>query len=138
MADRLFIKPTFLIPSPAASPANTGSMGANITSAPFVIQLVSMFSLEVTWAGTSPVGVLNVQASNSYSLDAVGNVKNAGIWTNMTVNVGGSPVVDFAISGASGSIFIDIGQTSAYAIRCVYTRTSGTGTMSVLLVGKDT
>lgn len=109
---------------------NAVSMGASITSSPTIIQKLSMINYSVSWAGTSPVGVITVQASDDYALNSDGTVKTAGTWNTLPL----SDTCD--VSGNTGNGMIDIDQLAAYAIRLVYTRTSGTGTMSAIISAK--
>lgn len=101
-----------------------------------IIQKISMLSYAFSWAGSSPVGELSVQVSNDYALDAQGAVSNAGTWTTLLLNVAGSPAASIAVSGNTGTGFIDIDTCGAYAIRPVYTKTSGTGTLQGTINGK--
>lgn len=107
-----------------------GSMAGSLTSAVTIIQKLSMISYDISWSGTSPVGVITVQVSNSYSKNADGTVDNAGSWTTLDLS---EPA---AVSGNTGNGFIDIDATAGYAIRLVYTRTSGVGTLNVIVNGK--
>lgn len=107
-----------------------GSMAGNITSEVILINKLSMISFDISWTGTTPVGAMSVQVSNSYSLNVDGSVRNAGSWTTLTLSAA-TPV-----SGNTGNGFIDVDATAGYAIRLVYTRTSGTGTMTAIAVGK--
>lgn len=112
------------------SVVTNGDMSASITSDVTIIQNVSMISYDISWSGTSPVGDISIQVSNTYSKNADGSVKNAGNWTTLTLS---APT---AISGNTGVGFIDITELSSYAIRLVYVRTSGTGTLNVMASGK--
>lgn len=103
---------------------------ATITSAVTVIQNVSMLSYDISWSGTSPVGAMTVQVSNTYKQNADGTVANAGNWTTLALSAA-APV-----SGNTGNGFIDVDGTAGYAIRLVYTKTSGTGTLNVIASGK--
>lgn len=122
--------------SPFKVITNGDMSAASITSAVTVIQKISMMSYAYSWAGTSPVGTIAVQVSNDYALDPNGSVANAGTWNTLTFNLNGSAVTSAPVSGNSGSGFIDIDQTGAYAIRTVYTKTSGTGTLQATVNGK--
>lgn len=114
-----------------------GNMAANITSLPTVMQSISGVSYSITWAGTSPVGTIAVQVSNTYALSANGTVANAGNdWNALVVVVNGAFVSSIALSGNTGTISVDINETKFYAIRVVYTATSGTGTMQATINGK--
>ncbi len=118
MASRPLIKPFQVI--------TNGNMGSNITSTPTIIDNISMISYDISWAaGTSPVGTLSVEVSNTYSQNADGSVRNAGNWTTLVLATGDDPDV----SGNSGHGFIDVAATGANAIRLVYSRTGGQGTM---------
>ena len=113
-----------------------GDMSANITGAATIIQKISMVSYGFSWAGATPVGTISVQVSNDYSLLANGQVGNAGTWTVLPISYQGSTVNSVPVTGNTGNGFIDIDQIAAYAIRVVYTSTSGTGTLQCLLNGK--
>ncbi len=119
---------------PQFSPASVitnGDMSASITSAVTIIQKLSQISYDISWtAGSSPVGVMSVQVSNTYSQDSSGAVKNAGNWTTLTLSATPS------VTGNTGNGFIDVDATGAYAIKLIYTRTSGTGTMNATISAK--
>ncbi len=109
-----------------------GDMSGSLTSDVTIIQKLSQISYDIAWTnGSSPVGTMSVQVSNTYSQDASGAVKNAGNWQTLTLT-GTAPT----ISGSSGNGFIDLGATGAYAIRLVYTRVSGSGTMNATISAK--
>jgi hypothetical protein len=109
---------------------------ASLTSAPTVLSSLSKPSYAISWSGSSPVGTIIVQVSNDYSLGANGLVSNAGTWNTIPfLNSSGAIVSSFAVSGNTGTGFLDI-DTAAYAIQLVYTKTSGTGTLAVTIAGK--
>lgn len=89
-----------------------------------------MMSYAYSWTGTSPVGVISVQVSDDYSVNSDGSVNNPGTWNTLTLSV--TPTV----TGNTGNGYIDIDQLGAYAIRTVYTATSGTGTLQAVYKGK--
>ncbi len=114
----------------------SGNMAGNLTSLVTIIQKLSMLSYSYSWAGTDPVGTVAVQVSNDYSIDAQGNVVNSGTWTPIFfLDSAGAIVSSFAVTGATGNGQVDI-QTGAYAIRTVYTATSGTGSLQAVINGK--
>lgn len=118
---------------PQAAPFSVitnGSMAGNITSRATIIQKLSMIGYDISWTGTAPVGAMTIQVSNTYAENADGSVRVAGNWTTLTLS---SPA---PVSGATGNGFIDVDATGAYAIRLVYTRTSGTGTMNATITAK--
>ncbi len=108
----------------------------SITSAATILQMLSLVSYSFSWAGSSPVGIINVQVSNDFSLDAGGGIKNAGTWNTVTVEINGTTLSDIPVTGSTGTGFIDITATAAYAMRVVYTRTSGSGTLQAILAAK--
>lgn len=107
-----------------------GSMAASITSDVTIIQKLSLISYSYKWAGTAPVGTIDVQVSNDYAQNAAGQVSNAGTWNSLPLSVVPS------ISGNSGNGMVDIELPGSYAIRTVYTRASGTGTLDVVINAK--
>lgn len=109
---------------------NGNLASASLTSIPTIIQKLSMVSYEAVWSGSSPSGTVSVQVSNTYSLNTDGSVKNAGDWNDLPLSI--SPTV----SGNTGNGFIDIDAQAGYAVRFVYTRISGTGTLNVTVSGK--
>lgn len=128
MAFRPEIKPYQVITS--------GNMAGSLTSLVTIIQKISMLSYAYSWTGTSPSGSISIQVSDDYSIDATGVVANTGTWNAITFLSGGSLVTSAAVSGNTGNGFIDIFQTGAYAIRTIYTRVSGTGTLQAYINGK--
>lgn len=128
MSTRTTIRPTSVI--------TAGSMAGDLTSLVTILQSVSGVSYEVSWTGSTPIGTVSVQLSNDYSVNPDGTVNNAGTWTTIYLNVNGTPSQTIAITGNTGSGFIDIERTNAYAIRLIYTRTSGTGSLTATICGK--
>lgn len=130
MSDRPLIKPF-------ASITNGDMSQATITSKVTIINQLSMMSYGYSWSGTSPIGTLIVQVSNDYSLNADGQtIKNAGTWNTLTLEYNGSAVTSVPVSGNTGNGLVDIFQTGAYAIRTVYTKVSGTGSLQATLNAK--
>lgn len=113
-------------------------MALSITSTPTIIQKLSMPSYSYSWTGTTPIGAVSVEISNDYSKNVDGSTRNAGTWTAIYFQLNGSPTLvnSAPITGNTGNGFIDIPITGAYAIRTVYTRTSGTGTMTAIINAK--
>lgn len=122
MSSRPFIKPLPVIIN--------GSMAGNLTSEVTILTNITKVAYEVIWTGTSPVGECTVQASNDYSENADGSVRNTGTWVELPLSGTAS------VTGNSDSGIIEMDSIAAYAIRLVYTRTSGTGTMNVILTAK--
>jgi hypothetical protein len=117
---------------------NSANMTLTLTGTT-ILKSLSVVSYDIAWTGSSPVGTITVQLSNSYRQNSDGSVANAGNWTNIPFqNNTGTIVQSIAVSGNSGSAFIDIRVSGAEAIRIVYTPTSGTGSLTVVISGKVT
>lgn len=128
MSDRPLIVPNLNKPL-----INGTSMGASINGPATIINRLPGISYDITWTGT-PTGTFSVQVSNTYAQNADGSIAAAGTWEDLPVAaiVGTLP----APAGSAGHGFIDVVGTQAYAVRLVYTRTSGTGTLTVLAAAK--
>lgn len=101
-----------------ASLLSSQSMGASFASSALKIQDIEGLAIQVSWSGGgTPVGVLQLQASNSIQDDS-----NA-IWDDMVDSA-------YSLSGNSGHITFNVSDQHFYMIRLSYTRTSGTATMS--------
>lgn len=109
-----------------------GDMSSNITSEVTIIDNKTLIGYDISWSGSSPVGMMSVQVSNTFSENPNGTIRNPGTWTTLTLS---APT---PVSGNTGNGFIDIDITGAYAIRLVYTRTSGTGTLNAVICAKVT
>lgn len=105
------------------------SMTGTVTSLVTIVQTNGKLSYDISWTGT-PVGTFTVQASNTYSQNADGTVRNPGDWATLTLS---APTT---ATGSSGNGFIDITATAAYALRLVYTPSSSTGTLNATVAGK--
>lgn len=103
---------------------------ASITSNVIDIRYLDDIAIQAVWTGTSPVGTITVQGSLDYSAPPMA-IANAGIWTTVVL----SPTA--AVSGNTGNILINMDQLSFPYIRIVYTKTSGTGTLSTYICGKS-
>ncbi len=107
-----------------------GNMAGSLTSEVTIVQKLSMISYDISWAGTSPVGAMSIQVSNTFTQNGDGSVRTAGNWTTLVLSSTTN------VSGNTGNGFIDVDATGAYAIRLVYTRTSGTGTLNATISAK--
>ena len=114
----------------------SGAMTGNITSVPTILQSLTNGTYTYNWSGTSPVGAISIQISNDYQLSQSGEVANAGTWTTIYFTLNGSSVVNSApVTGNTGTGAIEW-SSGAYAIRTLYTFTSGTGTLQAVISGK--
>ncbi len=135
MSQRTTLRPQGVIPSPQGDPANGASMAADITSAPTLLQSLTMVNYQVAWTGSTPIGTLAVQASNDYTVNPEGGV-TGGTWINVPLDLNGVSVTTIPITGNTGNGMIDIDGIAAGAIRLFYDRTSGTGTFSATVTAK--
>ncbi len=114
-----------------------GDMSAStITSEVTAVQGLSNFSYDVSWVGTSPVGTLALQVSNTFTVASNGGAGTTGTWTTVPMDVNGAYATSAAISGNTGNGFIDVTLHAGYAARLVYTKGSGVGTLSATISGK--
>ncbi len=103
------------------TPIHAMSMGASITSDPVPLQFEDNPDIQCVWTGT-PTGTMVVQVS----LDPT----NLG-WETVSF----SPTPDQP-AGADGTNYFSLNQTGAAYIRLVYTRVSGTGSLSAKIAAK--
>ena len=134
MSTRSNNRPFLVIPPVAAN------MAGNITSAASVLQSITLGSYSFSWNGTSPIGTITLEGSDDYSLGASGQVENPGTWTvlPLLVSLNGGALTSAqsaAVTGNSGTGIIEW-STGLYALRVIYTATSGTGTLSGIYTGK--
>lgn len=140
MASRPFLKqfPVIGIVNGVDSGVSGDMSATSITSKVTILQMITVGTYSYIWSGTSPIGNLAVQVSNDYKISESGEVLNSGTWTTIYVTLNGSTVVNAVpLSGNSGSGVIEW-TTGAYAIRTVYTKVSGTGTLQCVINGKVT
>lgn len=98
---------------------SSGDMSGSITGAEVSIRDVDDIAIVYSWNGTAPVGEVKVYVQNGSSP-----------WTLLGI----SPAA--VVGGASGANNIMITNVSFEKIRVDYVRTSGTGSLSVVLTGK--
>ncbi|MES2347881.1 MAG: hypothetical protein V4641_09970 [Pseudomonadota bacterium] len=128
MSTRTTLRPNTVI--------SAGDMSAaTVTSTATILQSITSLNYAVTWSGTTPIGVLAVQASDDYKADG-GTVLNAGTWNVVPLNLAGASVTSIPITGNTGNGMIDIDGIAAYAVRLLYTKTSGVGTLVAVVTGK--
>ena len=92
-------------------------MAASITGPETSVKNLDQITYEVVWSGTSPIGTIAVETQ----------VKD--VWQAIDL-----PTID--VTGNSGSHLITINSASHFQkLRVVYNRTSGTGSMTVTIIG---
>ncbi len=128
MSTRTTLRPTTVI--------DGGDMAAtSVTSSATLLQSVTMVNYQVTWTGSTPVGTLAVEASNDCVVSATGGV-SGGTWNPVPLDLAGVSVSTIPVTGNTGKGMIDIDGIAAYALRLVYTKSSGTGTINAIVTGK--
>ena len=120
MSARVFL-PSFPI-------LNAASLASSLTSSPTNISLLDNVGIQADIASGDAAGTLAVQVSATYEQDAQGNVLNAGTWVTLTSQA--------IAAGAPANSYFDLNQMSAPWIRLIYTRTSGSGTITATIVAK--
>lgn len=103
-----------------------GSMAGDLTSATVPVEYNWGVGFQITWSGSSPVGVIYAEASCD---DLRGTASSATNWTELsgtTLNV----------SGNTGSLVMQLVDLSVSAVRLIYDRSSGSGTMQVRAITK--
>lgn len=108
---------------------NAASMATSLTSPVVEIRNQDNVGIQLHWTG-APVGDFDFQISSDHAQDSQGNVTNAGNWVSLPL----SPAISAA--GSADDAYIDLNQMSAMYCRVVYTRTSGTGSLSGVIVAK--
>lgn len=120
MADRPYIKP-----SPVLSAA---SMATDLTSDITILAQKTGASYDLVWTG-APVGTFSVEISNSVTQGSDGAI-TGGNWTPVTLSTA------ITAAGTADNAFINLAGLEAYAVRLVYTRTSGSGSVTALICSK--
>lgn len=109
---------------------------ATVTSEATVLQSVGNISYEISWTGSTPIGTLALQVSNSFTLGGAGGQGAAGTWTTVPLELSGAEVTSIPITGNADNGFIDVTMNAGYAVRLLYTKSSGTGTILATISGK--
>lgn len=98
------------------------SLAGNLTGVVTNVQNLDKASIHISWTGTSPVGVVTVEARNS----------DKDSW--YTVDMGAA----INISGNSGDHLLVFNELPFYDMRLQYTASSGTGTVDAIITMKQT
>ena len=104
---------------------NAVDISTDQTSQECDVREISAIGMTIAWTGTSPVGEIFVEASNH---DLLSNI--AAEW--VALDFGSS----IAVSGNSGTHLVDIEQFPYRRIRVRYARSSGVGSLTVVIHGK--
>lgn len=101
---------------------------ASTTSAITNVENTDNIGIVLNWSGSSPVGTMTVDCSNDYDVQSPA----AAHWVSLDF---GSAI---SVSGNTGSSIININQLPYTWLRAVYTKGSGTGTLTAKLSSKQT
>lgn len=104
----------------------SGDMSGNITSSTTDVINLDKASIYISWSGSSPVGTLTVEATNSDPVDS------NSVWRELDF---GSAI---SVSGNTGDHDLIFTELPFRAIRLVYTFSSGTGTLDATISAKTT
>jgi len=117
----------------SGSMSGTGAIASLIT----ILQGLTAASYTFSWTGSSPVGSIQIFGSNDYSINIDGKTAaNSGTWTPIYFSVnGGAATNTLNVTGNSGSGIVEL-STGLYAVKCIYTNASGTGTLTAVIGGK--
>jgi len=111
---------------------SNGDMSGSLTSSETNVQFLDYLFYQIEWTGSSPVGVINFEYLKT---EAPFSTTGVDVWEK--IDFGGSVGTDIPISGASGSHQVTFNQVAFPKVRVQYVRTSGTGTLKVIVVGKE-
>lgn len=100
-----------------------GTFGADIISPAQTLDFTRSYCVQFGWSGAStPVGTFALEGTNDDSLT---------LWTQITDSLA-------SVSGASGSIMVNVELPAYKYVRIHYTSTSGTGgTVNATIHGKQ-
>jgi hypothetical protein len=106
-----------------------GDLSSDFISRALEIKYMDNIGIQLKWTG-NPVGLFSVQVSANYKEDINHNVINPGDW----VSIPASPLITG--NGVPDLAYIDINELSSLYLRIKFTRTSGTGVLNCIAVGK--
>ena len=112
--------------------ATPQSMNASFNGNPFKIDFSWGYSIcaAIDETSASLVGTLHLQASNNAFQDNVQNeVRSDAVWVDI-------PNTSAVLDGGDDQVFWNVSDANYEAVRIVWTRTSGQGTMSTYILAK--
>lgn len=117
--------------APTTALASAQSLGASFNTNATIIDYMDNCSYQINATTSDAVGTFKVQASLDYEAGNSLNNARTGNWVDLTLS--GTP----SLSSANDNIIINLNQVPFRAIRLVYTRTSGTGTVDIYVMNKS-
>jgi hypothetical protein len=109
---------------------DNGSMAGNLTSAATVVRSMDMLTFFIEWDGAAPVGSISFDYVENESLNP-----SLELWK--TIDLGPAVGTYIPVSGNTGSHTVIFSIVPFVKIRCNYTRSSGTGNLTVTITGKE-
>ncbi len=106
------------------------SLAADFSSTIVEIRNQDNVGIQLNWTTADAIGTFGVEISSDHLEDMEGNVQVAGHWVALPL----SPAITTA--GINDDAYIDLNQMSAQYIRVTYTATSGTGSVTGIIVAK--
>lgn len=113
--------------------ATPQSMDASFDGAAYLLERLSGFSIcaEVTDDAADLIGTLSLEASNNAFADTTSNSERAdAVWVPVASS-------DIALDGGNDSVMWNVSYANYEAVRIVWTRTSGTGSISAYFLAKE-
>lgn len=113
--------------------AEVQSMDVSFNGAAYLLERLSGFSIcgTVTDDAADLIGTLSLEASNNAFKDTTSNAERAdAVWVPVASS-------DIALDGGSDEFLWNVSYANYEAVRIVWTRTSGTGSMSVYFLAKE-
>lgn len=113
-------------------PATPVSMGASFNGNAYLVERMAGYSIcaAITETSASLVGTLKLQASNNAFSELTSNEPNpSAVWVDI-------PISEQAVSG-TGTAFWECELARYEAVRIVWTRVSGDGTITPYFLAKD-
>lgn len=115
-----------------------GDMSGSLISAVTDIQFLDDIGIQLNFTG-SPVGTFSVQVSSNHFNATTLQPLVAGTWASIPVTYwdGAAFVTSTTIPTSVGSpIILDLNQLGSTYLRVIYTRASGTGSLTAVVTGK--
>jgi hypothetical protein len=108
---------------------DAASMAGNISSAATNVRSMDMVTFFIEWTGTAPVGTLSFSYVEKESINP-----SLEVWKTIDFGTAGTTI---PISGNSGSHTVIFTVLPFVKMKVNYTATSGTGSLTVTIVGKE-
>lgn len=105
------------------------SLATDLTSPVVETKNQDNIGVQLAWTGNA-VGLFGLEVSSNHLEDAAGNVQFEGDWIALPL----APSI--VATGIADDAYMEINQLSAQYIRVTYISSSGTGSVTVVVVAK--